>query len=144
MTLTSSDAVLAAERRRAAAFVARDLAALRAGLHDALVYVHATGTRHGKADLLDFVARGPDFLAVDFDAEPTALSGDAVLLHGKLRLHLRRAGETDSVHATSWASALWVRDAAGCATGDDAAVSGGASAADRWRLRLFQSTKATP
>jgi hypothetical protein len=81
---------------------------------------------------------------VDFDAEPTVLSGDAVLLHGTLRLHLRRAGETDSVHATSWASALWLRDAAGRATAAGEADPGGTGASDRWRLRLFQSTKAAP
>jgi hypothetical protein len=74
-----------------------------------------------------------------FDAIPTLLPGDVVLLHGTLRLQLRRAGETETVSATSWASALWLRDAVVPGATDEG-VDGDAEGSV-WRLRLFQSTK---
>lgn len=119
-----ADAVRAAERARAAAVVARDLVALQACLHDDLVYVHATGHRHGKDELLRYVHQGPEFLAVDFQAGPMAEYGAAVLMHGQLHLRLRRPGEAGVVDLQSWASAMWLRDARG-----------------HWQLRLFQSTR---
>lgn len=120
-------AVLAAERVRAAAVVARDRAALAALLHDDLVYVHATGTRHGKADWLRFVDTGPAFIEVDFRVQQLADLEGSALLHGELHLRLRRDGETEVVVAQSWASALWLRAADGA-----------------WRLRLFHSTRPAP
>lgn len=117
------DALLHAERRRAAAVVARDVDALAPLLHDGLVYVHATGVRHDKAGVLRFVASGPEFLEVAFDVhDREALAGAAVLI-GALHLRLRRAGESTAVTAQSWASALWLHDAS-----------------LGWRLRAFQST----
>lgn len=116
--------VLEAERLRAAAVVARDTAALRAVAHDELVYVHATGARHDKAEWLSHVERGPRFTQVDFEVQQALALGTAVLLHGELRLQLRRHGEAVAVSAQSWASALWWCDASG-----------------QWQLRLFQSTR---
>ena len=119
--------VILAERTRAAALTARDPAALAACLHDELVYVHATGARHGKAELLKFVETGPAFTEVDFRVQQLLDLGDAVLLHGGLRLRLRRADEAQVVSASSWVSALWQRSAQGT-----------------WELRLFQSTRPAP
>lgn len=116
--------VLAAEQRRAAAVTSRDVLALAEGLHDELVYVHATGVRHGKAELLEFIAKGPAFIEVDFNVQQMLDLGDAALLHGELRLQLRRTGELELVTARSWASALWQREPRG-----------------GWQLRLFQSTR---
>lgn len=123
----SQHPVLSAERMRAAAVTARDLAALAACLHDELVYVHATGARHGKSELLRFVETGPAFTEVDFGVQQVVDLSDAVLLHGELRLRLRRAGEAGEVAAHSWASALWQRSDHG-----------------PWQLRLFQSTRPAP
>lgn len=116
--------VLAAEQRRAAAVTSRDVVTLAQVLHDELVYVHATGARHGKADLLQFVAKGPAFLEVDFGVQLVLDLDDAALLHGELRLQLRRVGELELVTAQSWASALWQREPRG-----------------GWQLRLFHSTR---
>lgn len=114
------------EQRRSAAVLARDLLTLDEVLHDQLVYVHATGNRHNKSQLMDFIASGPRFLAVAMDAPETTLFGDAALLVGELCLKIQREGEAQPVLARSWASALWQRDAA---------MAGG------WRLRHFQSTR---
>jgi ketosteroid isomerase-like protein len=118
--------VLAAEQARAAAMTAGDAAALARWLDDGLVYVHATGVRHDRAQLLHFVATGPRFLAVDFRMEDVLESADCVVLGGELRLRLVRPGESVPIEARSWASAVWRR---------------GPDHATPWRLRLFQSTR---
>lgn len=118
----SQAAVLAAERARGAAFVARDAQALDAMLHEDLVYIHATGVRHDRHALLEFVANGPRFLRVELQPSCIDLQGDVAIVSGALVLALRRAADGPVIDAHSWASALWLRDAQG------------------WRLRLFQST----
>ncbi len=114
------------EQRRSAAVVARDLLTLSEVLHDRLVYVHATGSRNNKSQLMDFIASGPRFLSVALEAPEITLLGDAALVVGELCLTIQRDGEAQPVLARSWASALWQRDAA---------MAGG------WRLRHFQSTR---
>ena len=117
---------LAAERARAAAVCARDLAALESLVADRLVYTHATGTRHDRAAWLAYVAGGPRFEHVVFTVdEVVALGDDAALLIGRLALRFRREGQPPQ-EAQSWASALWQR------------VDGA------WRLRAFQSTRDAP
>ena len=116
--------VLAAERRRAAALLARDTAALADLLHPSLRYVHAPGACHDRAALLRFVADGPRFHGVDFTVDQHwPLADDAVLLCGRLHLRLQR-GDAPVQDARSWASALWCRAADGT-----------------WRLAVFQSTR---
>lgn len=119
----SEAAVLAAERLRGAAFVARDAQALAATLHENLVYIHATGVRHDRDGLLTFVATGPRFLRVEMQPSCFELRGDVAIVTGSLALTLQRAADGPAIDACSWASALWLRGPQG------------------WRLRLFQSTK---
>jgi|GEM_PF-2512033 len=119
---------LVAERRRAAALVARDSAALADLLDPGLRYVHAPGACHDRAALLRFVAEGPQFEAVHFTPEQQLVLGPAgvgggVVWCGRLHLRLRR-GDGPVVDARSWATAVW-------RCGDDGA----------WRLAVFQSTK---
>jgi len=118
--------VLDAERARAAAVVARDGDALATLLHDGLTYIHATGVRHDRAQLLQFVQTGPRFLAVDLQAPQVLLQGDCAIVTGALHLRLQRAPAAEPIDAQSLASAVWLRDAA---------------APQRWRLALFQSTR---
>lgn len=114
--------VLAAEQARAAALVARDASALGALLDADLVYVHATGVRHDRRQLLQFVEQGPRFLAVALEQPSVSVFGEVALVVGELRLTLQR--EAAATEARSWASEVWARAADG-----------------RWRLRLFQSTR---
>jgi hypothetical protein len=118
--------ILAAEQARAAAMTARDPAALERWLDERLVYVHATGVRHDRRQLLEFVATGPRFLEVDFRMDAVAEWPDGVIVSGELRLRLVRAAESVPIEARSWASAVWLR-------GRDELVP--------WRLRMFQSTR---
>jgi ketosteroid isomerase-like protein len=119
-----TDAVLAAERARAAALVARDLVALEALLHDELVYVHATGVRHDRGALLRFVQQGPSFLAVELGAPRVRRHGELALVTGELHLRLQREPDVAPVDARSLASAVWLLEPSGA-----------------WRLLQFQSTR---
>jgi ketosteroid isomerase-like protein len=112
------------ERERADAVIARDVERLRRLAHDDLLYIHATGVRHGKAQWLDYVAQGPTFLAVDVLAPQASVYGDTALLTGELHLQLQRSSDTPPARARSWVSQVWVK-------GEDGA----------WRLRLLQSTR---
>ena len=127
MTAAMFDAVLAAERARAAAVVARDIGALAALLHDELSYVHATGVRHDRGQYLQFVQTGPRFLWVDLLQTQVRLHGDCAIVTGELHLRLRREPDAEPIEAHSLASQLWLRD--------------GDPESPRWRLTLFQSTR---
>lgn len=118
--------VLAAERARAAAVVARDAEALAPLLHDTLTYIHATGVRHDRAQLLQFVLTGPRFLSVALAAPQVLLHGDCAIVTGDLHLRLQRDPTAEIIEARSLASEVWLRDAA---------------QPRRWRLALFQSTR---
>lgn len=119
-------AVLASERARAEAVVARDAEALAMLLHDGLSYIHATGVRHDRAQLLQFVLTGPRFLAVELLAPKVQLHGDCAIVTGDLQLRLQREPTAGPVEARSLASEVWLRDTA---------------LPHRWRLALFQSTR---
>jgi ketosteroid isomerase-like protein len=125
--MSTTDAIMWAERSRADALTRCDVQALTHWLHDDLVYIHATGARHDRAGFARFVETGPRFLAVDLMA-PTVdlLSGDTALLTGELHMRLQRSADAELVAARSWASAVWLRGLAG------------------WQLRLFQSTRVAP
>lgn len=120
--------VMAAEQARAAAMVACDAEVLAGLLHEELVYTHATGARHDRAQLLQFLHSGPRFLEVELRAAQCRLHGDAAIVTGELRLRLQRVGDAGPTDALSLASEVWLRDAAAPA---------------RWRLVLFQSTRPT-
>jgi uncharacterized protein (TIGR02246 family) len=116
--------ILGFERARATAMVARDLEALAALLHEDIVYVHATGVRHGRAELLAFVARGPRFLRVELQDPSIRMFGDIAIVLGELRLKFLRSGEATPTEVRSWVSEIWRR------AGDE-----------QWRLLHFQSTR---
>ena len=119
------DAVLAAEDARARALVARDAPALERLLHERLVYIHATGAKHDRAQLLQFLREGPQFVSVHLQApQVQRLAEGVALVTGLLRMRLRREAGVAPVEVASLASQVWLRV-------DDA-----------WRLVLFQSTKA--
>ena len=118
------DAVLAAEGARAAALVARDAVALEGLLHEHLVYVHATGVKHDRAQLLQFLHDGPQFLSVHLQEPQVQLLAEGVaLVTGLLHMRLRREASVAPVEVGSLASQVWL------------------NTNGSWRLVLFQSTK---
>lgn len=118
--------LLACERARADAVMAGDLDRLADWLAEDLVYVHATGLRHDKAQLLAYLRTGPRFLAIDLLNPRVQLMSDCALVVGELEMRLKRNPEEQPVTVRSWVSEVWVRDM------DDGAG---------WKLRLLQSTR---
>ena len=117
--------VLAAEQARAAALVAGDVQALTALLHPDLDYVHATGVRHTRTQLLEGLRQGPRFLSVQVVDPRVTVMGAVALVSGNLRLSLQRSPGAEVIEARSLLSQVWVQQA------DTGA----------WQLRLFQSTR---
>ena len=122
--MTARDEVLEAERRRAAAMVAGDVAALAACLDDELVYIHATGVQHGREQLLEYLGTGPRYEEVCLHPRRVLVCGEAALVFGDLQLRLVRANG-DRVEARSLVTEAWVRRR------------------QCWRLASFQSTRPT-
>jgi len=121
---TDAEVVLAAERARGAALVTRDIETLGHCLHEDLVYVHATGVRHDRQQLLHFAGNGPRFVAVELREPSVDCCGEIALVIGELRMTLQRPGEAVLTEFRSWVSEVWRR-----------------GADTRWQLRLFQSTR---
>ena len=119
--------VLEAERKRASAFMTGNVQSLSQLLDERVAYVHSTGIRHSKAELLEFLAEGPTFLSVAVESPEVQCHRDEAVLTGRLRMKLLRRGETAEVEVSSWIVELWQR-------------------ADEneppWCLRYFQSTRA--
>lgn len=123
---TPVSALLARERARADAVVAGDLDRLAALLADDLVYVHAPGQRHDKAQLLAYLRTGPRFLAIDLLNPGVQVMSDCALVVGELEMRLQRNPDEEPVTVRSWVSEVWVR---------------GPRSRTEWKLRLLQSTR---
>ncbi|HEY9094096.1 MAG TPA: nuclear transport factor 2 family protein, partial [Hydrogenophaga sp.] len=85
--------LLSCERARADAVMAGDLARLAGMLSDDLVYVHAPGLRHSKAQLLAWLPTGPRFLAIDLHNPSVQVMGDCALVEGALQMRLQRESD---------------------------------------------------
>lgn len=120
------NALLACERARADAVMAGDLDRLAGWLADDLVYVHAPGQRHDKAQLMDYLRNGPRFLAIDLLNPSVQVMSDCALVVGELQMRLQRNPDEEPVTVRSWVSEVWVR---------------GSRDFTEWKLRLLQSTR---
>jgi len=123
---TPVSTLLACERARADAVMAGDLNRLTGLLADDLVYVHAPGQRHDKAQWLAYLRTGPRFLAIDLLNPSVQVMSDCALVTGELHMRLQRTSDEAPVTVRSWVSEVWVREPA-----DGAG----------WKLRLLQSTR---
>lgn len=123
---TPVNALLACERARADAVMAGDLDRLSGLLADDLVYVHAPGQRHDKAQLLEYLRTGPRFLAIDLLNPSVQVMSDCALVVGELQMRLQRNPDEEPVTVRSWVSEVWVR---------------GSRDFTEWKLRLLQSTR---
>lgn len=109
-------------RDRLACLVARDHVTLAALLDEDLIYVHANGLRHRKAQYLDFVANRMRFQSVRIDDASIIETGDVAVVRGMLKQRILRAGEAAPVDVESWCVEVWRRRAV-------------------WQLCTFQSTR---
>lgn len=121
MTETIPAAIHAAEKRRCAAMLANDAAALDALLDPRLSFSHATGAVDDKAAYLAKMAAGRiDYLSIDWSEDQVTLLGDAAaLLTGRMTSQVRVEGVEKRLD--NRVIAVWVLD------GD-------------WRMLAFQST----
>lgn len=120
------DTLLQAEQLRADCLIRRDLEALRDMLCDDLFYIHATGIRHNKSQLLSFLENGPQFLTVGVTDPVSCLSGEYGVVTGGLQMSILRRGEAMPSLVSSWMSQIWIRSA---------------ESTCGWRLKVFQSTR---
>lgn len=94
--------LLACERARADEVMAGDLDRLADWLAEDLVYVHATGLRHDKAQLLAYLRTGPRFLAIDLLNPSVQVMSDCALVVGELEMRLQRNPEEQPVGVVLW------------------------------------------
>jgi ketosteroid isomerase-like protein len=122
MTEDLAAAVRAAERKRAAAMLANDTAALDALLDARLQFCHSTGNVDDKASYMAKLATGRlHYTAIQWqDDVVTALGPDAAIIRGRMHMDVRVEG-TDK-HLNNRVITVWSRTEG------------------EWRLVAFQST----
>lgn len=115
-------AILAAERRRCAAMLANDAAALDALIDPRLAFSHATGQVDDKTAYMAKMAAGRiDYLSIDWSEDRViALGPDAALLTGRMTSTVRVEGVEKRL--------------------DNRVLAAWAQADGTWRIVAFQST----
>lgn len=91
------------------ALVECDFAQLSTLLAEELRYVHATGVSHDRMAYLRFLREQLTFLGVRLDSRVVRESGDIAVVTGLLVQHVVRAGESQPVTLSSWATEVWRR-----------------------------------
>lgn len=84
--------ILAAERRRQGALIAKDLDALDALFDDSLVHVHAPGEVHTKPLLLEHVATRGVYLEITRGDLEVRVIGDAAIVTGSITNRMKAPG----------------------------------------------------
>ena len=97
------------ERRRGAALVARDAAALDALFPDELLHIHSTGNAMNKSELMNYVLQVLQFLEVRRSELQVHLYGDVAVMTGKMQTRMQRVDKPEAVSAESWVTQVWVR-----------------------------------
>lgn len=102
-----ADVVLACDASRERALLAGDAEALRALVHDDLVYTHSTGRQDDKASYVQAIAFGKSrYMRMERTDLRCRVQGDVAVLDGKVRMHV----EIDGVekHLLNRFMATWV------------------------------------
>jgi ketosteroid isomerase-like protein len=96
------------EKRRYAAMLASDVAALDAMLDDRLVYAHSLGDRDGKASYLDKVrSRVFVYHEVHHTSDSIIASGDCAVVAGTMRAKASVGSELRAINNSSLA--VWMK-----------------------------------
>jgi ketosteroid isomerase-like protein len=90
------ESILEAERRRQAALVAVDLAALDKLFADDLMHIHSTGLVHNKTELLRHIERRRAFIGIERGPLEIRIEGSVALMTGPMTNRMR-APEGDNV-----------------------------------------------
>lgn len=105
--------LLALERRRGEALVARDAAALEALFTDDLVHIHTTGQQMDKPQLLHYVLQVLQFLEVTRADLQVVVRGEVAVMTGRMRNTMRRVDKPEPVSADALVTQVWVRTPSG-------------------------------
>jgi ketosteroid isomerase-like protein len=119
----SSHPVLALEHERCAALVQGDLERTAALLDPELVYVHAPGTVHDRAGLLDFLREKVRYASVERRGLKVHARGGLAWVTGLMRIEGQRRPGGEPILAVSFVTQVWREDG------------------HIWRMVLLQSTK---
>ncbi|QKR99316.1 nuclear transport factor 2 family protein [Sphingomonas sp. CL5.1] len=118
--------VLAAERRRGEALVARDFAALRAMIAPDVTHTHTRGVTDGFASYFRFIEEELAFLECDRGPLTVRLIGDVAVMTGEMTNRVLPRGKDASILTRAQVLQIWEWRA------------------DRWMLVAFQSTNLPP
>jgi hypothetical protein len=118
--------LLKCERRRNAALISADLAALDVLFTADLVHIHSTGVQQNRVELLDYVQNAIEYISIERRNLSIRFYGSAAIMTGEMFNTLRLAGKTDVIHAESLVTQVWVQHG------------------DSWRQASFQATRRAP
>lgn len=102
------DELLALERQRCSALIAKDFAALESVVARDVVHVHTNGAVDDYASYIEFVQRKLDFLEVYRGELQVRVHGDSAVMSGTQTIVVRRPGDTgagrriDAVVVQAW------------------------------------------
>lgn len=98
---------LLAEANRAAAILTGDIDRLGAMLDDDLTYVHASGRREGKPELLEGLRSGTRYTNLKHIGLAAKAIGTAVVVTGQADIALIRAGTSEVVSMDTNFTQVW-------------------------------------
>jgi ketosteroid isomerase-like protein len=115
------DAVLAADKARAAAILAKQFDVLSGYLSEQMLYVHSSSTQETKSEYLDRLRTAfYEYTVLDKGEVTARVHGDVVLLTGRVLIHVAVKGTPKVINA-SYLS-VWGQEAG------------------QWRMVAWQST----
>ena len=110
-TAALREALLRQERKRQDALVADDMHRFGALLCDDLVHVHATGSVHGKREVIDHAGGFLRFLSIERgELLVRFLSDTAAIMTGSMTNTIARRGVDERAKVEAFVTQVWVND----------------------------------
>jgi ketosteroid isomerase-like protein len=121
-----TEAILALEKRRQAALVAEDFAALDNLLADDLIHIHAGGNADTKPQYFKLIETLCGFVAIDRPQPSVRFLGDVAIVTGPMThtVRIKPTGQVRTMEA--FGTQVW------------------APHGDTWRLSLYQASEIAP
>ncbi|WP_033048418.1 nuclear transport factor 2 family protein [Pseudomonas sp. GM33] len=121
--MTISDLVLDLEHKRCRALEAGNITQIESLLADDLLYIHAPGTVHVKAQLLEYLDNSVRFHSVQRKALMVNATAELACMTGLMRLRGVRCATDETIDSVSFVTQIWSRRE------------------DTWKLSVYQATK---